>query len=116
MALMRVAVLAAVAAGAAVGLAVPASAELTEGSYTSYVSEVPGYIWVFSSCGQGCMRMEVPATGAVDEFRLEGTNWVSRDGSRTTTIDPSLAVTTVSGDSCPVSVCPTIHSQLVRVD
>lgn len=49
MTLMRVAVLAAVAAGAAVGLAVPASAELTEGSYTSYVSEVPGYIWVFSS-------------------------------------------------------------------
>ena len=55
---LRIAALAAAMAGAGFALAAPASAELTDGSYTAQITQPDGATktetWVVTSCGDGC--------------------------------------------------------------
>jgi len=100
---IRIAAVAALLAGASVGLASPASAEFLEGTYTAdgirpngELSPMTDSPWVVISCGPGCLL-----TGS-REFRLQGNTWTSSadpDGDGivcTTTIDNS-SLTGTSG-------------------
>lgn len=94
--------------GVAVGLAGPANAALTPGTYRSddLTSE-----WVFTSCGDGCLRREVVTTGRVDDFHRQGNTWtnVDEDGCTSSIDDASLVEETV----CPPF--PTLRLTLQKV-
>lgn len=83
MRMVRIAVLAALAAGISVGLAGPASADSLSGIYRATViggSIAPvGVVktWVFTPCGAGCAARDVPDKPNLHcEFRLQGgTTW-----------------------------------------
>lgn len=85
-------VLALLATGTAVGFAAPASAELTDGTYTNTATESAVLkagatsTWVVSSCGADCKHV---VTGAKRDFDLhrDGNSWTETFGSITTTID-----------------------------
>ncbi len=78
---MQIAAVAAVMASTAVGLAGPASAELTPGDYTliytaSNAPFKPGSVHeTLTPCGASCMRMTNPG-GKVTELHLQGSDWV----------------------------------------
>lgn len=85
---MRIAALAATLAGAAVGLAAPASADLTPGTYqftvieSSFLKPGPVATWVATSCGTDCMQVNQTAPGAQEEVNLE----FHRDGATWTAV------------------------------
>lgn len=109
----RIATLAAILAGAAVGLAAPASAELLDGTYevTNYTSSSGAQTggsktWVISSCGAGCKRVNVPGdTTGGNEYHLQGNTWtcITPSGATVYTIDDTSLVGSVGmpGDDTP---------------
>jgi hypothetical protein len=67
-------------AGAAVGLASPASAELTDGTYEMKYLAVPGpppITVVFTSCGDGCKSSQVVGPYEPLVFHLQGDTWTA---------------------------------------
>lgn len=91
-------------AGAALGLAGPASAQLDEGGYTWTSAGGISTHWVLSSCGQNCMTVRF-SNGEVTDLHLDGNTWTGTDAKGCTrTIDnnslagrndcPSLGVST----------------------
>ncbi|WP_131810366.1 hypothetical protein [Mycolicibacter heraklionensis] len=71
--------MAALVGAAAVGLAAPASAELSDGTYDmASVDGKPsdGLQMVVTSCGAGCKRTTIHG-GAPLDYHLEGTTWSS---------------------------------------
>ena len=82
MPIARRAAVAAAFAGAVIGLAGPASAQLTEGSYTS--TTVGGDFagvhtqWTLSSCGQNCMTIRF-SNGDTMDLHLQGNAWTGTD-------------------------------------
>ena len=99
MKISRFAFLAAAMAGAALGLAAPASAELTDGTYQmTYFdgSSSPGNL-VATSCGAGCRHIQVGAAEPLD-FHLQGTMWTAKaEGGMVTIDNNSLAGSTAGG-------------------
>ena len=88
MKIIRIATLAAVMAGAAVGLASPASAELIDGSYERTGDGPAGSVLagprtvVFTPCGTGCKNMAGSLmTDEVIQFHLNGKTWNGTDSS-----------------------------------
>lgn len=98
----------AVAFGAAVAIAAPASAQPIEGTYFVAAEELQdgGFEWTFTSCGPDCIT-ERPG----NELRRQGASWVgiTNAGCRTTIDENSLAGTY----SCPMA--PVIAIQLSKV-
>jgi hypothetical protein len=96
MKIKRFAFLAAAMAGAAVGLAAPASAELTDGAYEMrYVknpSPTPDII-VVTSCGAGCKHFQMNGPYEPFEYHLEGNTWTapSKNGLPNTIDNNTLA-------------------------
>ncbi len=87
-------------AGAAVGLAAPASADLVDGSYQLTYSEPDGpppTTWIVTSCGAGCKTLQSPPYDPTD-WHLQGSTWTapSEDGS-THTIDNNTLAGSVNG-------------------
>ena len=69
-----------VLAGAAVGLAAPASADLTDGTYQMTYLAVPGpepRTMVVTSCGAGCKHMQIPGPYTAVEYHLQGDTWTA---------------------------------------
>jgi hypothetical protein len=93
---MRIATLAAVVAGAAVGLASPASAELTDGIYElRYIvdpSPTPDTI-VVTSCGAGCKHIQMTGPYTPSDYHLQGNTWTatSVEGTARTIDNDTLA-------------------------
>jgi hypothetical protein len=93
-----------VLAGAAVGLAGPASAQLSEGSYTWTVTggAMTGVHsqWVLTPCGETCMTVRF-SNGETTDFHLQGNTWTGTNsaGCTWTTDNNSLA----GRDDCPAS-------------
>lgn len=90
----RIAALAAVMAGAAVGLASPASAELLDGTYEQTGDGPAGSVLggvrtvTITSCGAGCKNLAgADLSNRVHEYRLEGNTWTARDAGEVYTID-----------------------------
>lgn len=106
----------AVMAGAALGLAAPASADLVDGTYDWVPTEPPGTTtsWVFTSCGAGCKRAESSEIMTARDFHLSGNtwSWTNPETNWVTTIDNnSLAVVyTAYLESDPIEW----RSQLVK--
>jgi hypothetical protein len=97
-------------AGAAVGLASPASAELTDGTYTLTYSEPsspPPTTVVFTPCGDGCKRFQIPGAVEATEYHLQGNTWTaaSKYDNYPVTIDNNTLAGSASGH----------NYQLVRV-
>jgi hypothetical protein len=88
----RFAIAAAVMAGAAIGLAGPASAELGEGSYAINSTGGGGGMgihshWVVTPCGQGCLTVRF-ANGETTDFHLQGNTWTGTNAAGCTwTVD-----------------------------
>lgn len=107
MKVVRAAAFSAVLAGASIGLASPASADLVDGTYTATMGSgaTSTNTWVVTSCGPGCAHVEVPGLpNGTRDLRLEGSTWsetsdIDGDGvSCTTTVDnASLAGNTGCG-------------------
>lgn len=101
---MRIAGLSTVLAGMALGLAAPASADLTDGSYQA-IYEVNGssHPWVVTPCGAGCKSVQWDsgdATGT-DTYHLKGTIWTAEPTglpNTTKTIDNNSLLATLEGD------------------
>jgi hypothetical protein len=91
-------------AGAAVGLASPASAELTDGNYQGNL-EINGssHPWVVTPCGAGCKSVQWDtgdATGT-DTYHLNGNIWTAEPSGTTNltkTIDNNTLLATLEGD------------------
>jgi hypothetical protein len=78
----------AVLAGAAVGLAGPASAAGLSGTYTATVTEASGSVgpapispgqnvtWLLSECGPDCTHSQSPVGKAQVDLHLQGNSWV----------------------------------------
>ena len=85
-----------VLAGAAVGLASPASAELVDGTYQlRYLvdpSPTPDTV-VVTSCGAGCKRVQISGPYAPSDYHLQGNTWTaaSEAGSPITIDNNTLA-------------------------
>lgn len=81
----------AVLVGAAVGLASPASAELTDGTYQlTYQGDPAPRNLIVTSCGDGCKHGQI--VGAADaggvDFHLQGSTWTADSSAGTVvTID-----------------------------
>jgi hypothetical protein len=75
---MRIATLAAVTAGVAVGLASPASADLVDGTYDMAVPGRDSVTFVFAPCGAGCKS--TPYANRTLEFHQNGDVWTANDG------------------------------------
>jgi hypothetical protein len=86
---MRIATLATVVAGAAVGLASPASAELTDGTYEiTYIGDPsPPINMLVTSCGAGCKHTQIAGAGGSVDFHLHGNTWTGQSEDATVTID-----------------------------
>jgi hypothetical protein len=70
-----------VLAGCAIGLASPASADLTDGTYTMTYLSQPGpapATLVVTSCGTGCKQVQLGSYAPL-EYRLEGNTWTAGD-------------------------------------
>lgn len=104
MTMMRIAGLSAVLLSAALGLATPASAELTDGSYQA-IYEINGssHPWVVTPCGAGCKSVQWDsgdATGT-DTYHLSGNIWTAEVPglpNATKTIDNNTLLVTLEGD------------------
>lgn len=89
---VRFAAVAAVLTSTAVGLATPASAELTDGQYEkTYLSDGRTITVIFTSCGPSCKRQENLDSAVAVEYHLEGNTWISPAGS--------ASVQTIDNDS-----------------
>ena len=104
MKIRRIATLAALIAGASIGLAATASAEPLDGPYGATVTGgnvLPvgeNVLWLFTPCGPDCALRKIVA-GPDSEFHLQGNTWTSTFGNATETIDAgSLAATTNQPD------------------
>ena len=66
-----------VLAGCAVGLASPASAELTDGTYqlTWAGDPAPSKGLVVTSCGEGCKHTQMVGAAEPVDFHLQGNIW-----------------------------------------
>jgi hypothetical protein len=88
----RIGMLAATAGAAALALAAPASAELTDGTYQitfpANPSKQPRTI-VINSCGPGCKHGHINGAEKDMEFHLDGNTWTANysSGAPMTTID-----------------------------
>lgn len=99
---MQFAAAAAVMAGAAAGLAVPASADPLEGTYMHTITEAAGgpfkigaeTPWVLSSCGPDCLHVHQADDPQWDtELHLQGNRWSGPVmGRRTTSFDKNTLV------------------------
>ena len=73
-----------VLAGAAVGFAGPASAQLDEGSYTWTVTGGgPAGLhsqWVLTPCGQSCLNVQF-SNGETTDFHLQGNTWTGTNSA-----------------------------------
>jgi hypothetical protein len=85
----------AVLAGCAIGLAAPASAELTDGTYemTYLVDPGPPDTVVVTSCGDGCKQVQISGPYEASEYHLQGNTWIgpSTDGNPKTIDNDTLA-------------------------
>jgi hypothetical protein len=104
----------AVVAGAALGLANPASAESLSGTYTATVTDVidsvgPGPIrvgatmtWALTSCGADCTRLEVnpPNPEHLLDLHLQGNSWTGGPDS----VECTKKIDTAA--SAATEVCP----------
>lgn len=94
---IRMAALATLLTGAAVGLAAPAAAELLDGTYEETQDLNSGsrtLTVVITSCGSGCKNLAgAYTTDEVQHFHLQGKTWTATDsmGSVFTIDDDSLA-------------------------
>lgn len=91
-----------VLAGAAVGLATPASAELTDGTYALTYSgdSSPHDNFVVTSCGDGCKHGQILGAAGPVDFHLQGSNWTAVTSSGTTvTIDDSSLAGSSAGNA-----------------
>jgi len=95
---------AAVMAGAALGLAAPASADLTDGNYqATYESNGAIHPWVVTSCGASCKSVQWDsgdATGT-DTYHLSGHIWTAEPTglpNTTKTIDNNTLLATLEGE------------------
>jgi hypothetical protein len=93
-----------VLAGAAVGLASPASADLTDGTYQANYDFGGSHPWVVTSCGAGCKSVQWDsgdATGT-DTYRLNGNTWTTGapkgEINSVNTIDNNTLVATNTAD------------------
>lgn len=108
---MQISALAALMTGAAVVLAAPASAELTDGTYTLVGNPSNGegeftFTVTVASCGTGCKKL-TSETGAVAEYHLDGNTWrytTPGTGSVFTINNDSLAGSMVPDPTSNVSV------------
>jgi hypothetical protein len=109
---MRIAALAAVMAGAAVGLASPASAELLDGTYDQTNPDGHTVAVVFTSCGADCKHADYPGTSAPQrEYHLKGNTW-------TASIGKYNEVETIDNDTLAYTMTSSVagnHAQLVKV-
>ena len=85
-----------VLAGCAIGLASPASAELTDGTYQLTYLAAPGpapKTIVVTSCGDGCKRSQIVGPFNAVEYHLQGDTWTapSLDGFPKTIDNNTLA-------------------------
>jgi hypothetical protein len=92
----RIAIVAAAMVGAAVGLASPASAELTDGTYQMTYVVNPGpppETIVVTSCGAGCKHFQMVGPYTATEYHLQGDTWTapSSDGLPKTIDNNTLA-------------------------
>jgi hypothetical protein len=88
----------AVLVGAAIGLAGPASAELTDGTYQLTYLANPGpepRTVVVTSCGDGCKRFQIPGPYTPLDYHLQGDTWTATgaDGNTQTINNNTLAGT-----------------------
>jgi hypothetical protein len=89
-----------VLAGCAIGLASPASAELTDGTYQlTYLTNpdpTPKTV-VITSCGADCKRFQIPGPYEPLDYHLQGDTWTatSKEG-HTQTIDNNTLAGTIS--------------------
>lgn len=103
---LRFATLAALMAGASIGLAGPALADLQDGSYTETVTESNKFkvgqtqTWNVADCGPDCRHVEVVGGNTPYDFHRTGSTWTASQPDSpsawgfTTTIDnDSLAGT-----------------------
>lgn len=113
---MRIAAVAALVVGVAVGLAGPAAADSLNGSYSATViggSIAPigvEKIWLFYPCGVGCAERDVPGRPNLHcEFHLQGSTW-------TCAPHPGISDTVDANTLVAHSIEPggTIDWQLVR--
>jgi len=77
---MRIAPLAAAIAGAAaVGLASPAAADLTDGAYTANYDIAGSHPWFVTSCGAGCksIQWDNGTRSGTDTYQLSGNTWTA---------------------------------------
>jgi hypothetical protein len=66
-----------VLAGAAVALAAPASADLTDGTYQANYDVAGSHPWVVTSCGAGCksIQWDNGEKSGTDTYHLNGNTW-----------------------------------------
>lgn len=102
--------------GAAIGLAVPASAEAPSGSYTSVITNVAGSapigvgytdLVTLTPCGADCSTMVV-GEGVPRELHPQGNLWggvttLSSGGTITSTLDPATWTLTESLPSATIT-------------
>ncbi len=99
----------AIFAGAAVGLAAPASAALLDGTYQVILATGHTTTWVVTPCGTGCKHFQMP--GGTDEYHLNANTWTSTsDPDFVSTIDDN----TLAGVGGVNTFLP-MHFQLVKV-
>ncbi|MFL0179224.1 hypothetical protein [Mycobacterium sp. SMC-15] len=104
-----IAALATLVAGASVGLAGPAKADLTDGSYTMTMTESDQFkvgqtqTWNVGSCGPDCRHVEVAGGDTPYDFHLAGNSWTAAQPSGqshgfTTTVDNNSLAGTFTFD------------------
>jgi hypothetical protein len=99
----RIPILAAIAGAAAVGLAAPASAELTDGTYElRYIvdpSPTPDTI-VVTSCGAGCKHIQMSGPYTPSDYHLQGNTWTATSAEGTArTIDNNTLAGSAAGNA-----------------
>jgi hypothetical protein len=109
---IRIAAPAAVMAVAAIGLAAPAAAELTDGTYQVTWDTGETKTWVITSCGEGCKSVSVDGISG-GEYRLQGNAWTKITPSGVTVY--SIDDTTLAGAVGMVDGETTGTYQLVKV-
>jgi hypothetical protein len=96
----RIPILAAIVGAAAVGLAAPASAELTDGTYhEAYLvdpSPTPDTV-VVTSCGAGCKHIQMVGPYVASEYHLQGNTWIGPSPDRT--IDNNTLAGSANGNA-----------------
>lgn len=115
----RIARLAALMAGLTVGLAAPASAELTDGTYQRSGDGPTGSMFAeatvtVTSCGTGCKNLAGSVRGdEVVQLHLEGNTWTGTDSTHTVlTIDND----SLTGTETSPFLRDPVNSRYVKVD